>query len=207
MRKILKFLIPCTCLIIAIVCVNRIGYASNKSKETPESVALKDYQHGKFISSENENHNENLTPTLVTTSTFSFPIYNTIQAQQILNINSKNISEVLLPTKEKLWFIMEGEQPEGLIVANDIEPIRMGGENRSKDLYEIYQTIKNNTEQIKEVAYFEFEGQGLFVVSHDTNKEIYLSKGAASILNLPAGQKISDDEVIQKMKDRIAKSS
>lgn len=26
---------------------------------------------------------------------------------------------------------MKGEQPEGLIVANDTEPIRMGGENRS----------------------------------------------------------------------------
>lgn len=37
---------------------------------------------------------------------------------------------------------MKDEQPEGLIVANDTEPIRTGGENRSKDLYGLYKAIK-----------------------------------------------------------------
>ena len=36
----------------------------------------------------------------------------------------------------------EGWRPEGLIVANDTEPIRTGGENRSKDLYGLYKAIK-----------------------------------------------------------------
>ncbi|KFN02899.1 hypothetical protein D0U04_28965 [Bacillus clarus] len=198
MKKFLKFAIPCVCFVIAIVYVSSNGYASNKQKETPESIALKDYEHSKYIS------HEQIAPMKVETSTFSFPIYTTIPSQQILN--ASNVSHILLPTNEKLWFIMNGEQSEGLIVADDKTPIRTGGENRSKDLYEIYQTIKNNTTQIKEISYFEFEGQGIFIVDHETNKDMYLSKSAAAILNLPAGQKISSNEVIPKMKDRISKS-
>jgi hypothetical protein len=40
-----------------------------------------------------------------------------------------------LPTDEKLWFILNRNNPEGLIFTNEQEPIRMGGENRSKDLF------------------------------------------------------------------------
>lgn len=41
------------------------------------------------------------------------------------------------------------------------------------------------------------------VVNQNNDQEIYLSKGAAAILKLPAGQKIVSSEVIQKMKERI----
>ena len=99
---------------------------------------------------------------------------------------------------------MKGEQPEGLIVANDIEPIRTGGENRSKDLYGLYTAIKNNTNETKDISYFEFEGQGILVVNQNNDQEIYLVvKGAAAILKLPTGQKVLSSEVLQKMKERI----
>ncbi|CUB09845.1 hypothetical protein BN2127_JRS1_01630 [Bacillus cereus] len=43
-----------------------------------------------------------------------------------INNDSKKLSEHLLPTDEKLWFILNRNNPEGLIFTNDQEPIRMG---------------------------------------------------------------------------------
>ncbi|PEK49803.1 hypothetical protein COF80_13925 [Bacillus toyonensis] len=195
MGKLLKLVIPCICLMTVIIFASKISYASKNKSEPVQSIALKDYQYSKSSSSENVSFEK------ITTSSFSLPIYETISAQQILN--SSEFKHILLPTNEKLWFIMKGEQPEGLIVANDAEPIRMGGENRSKDLYELYKAITNNTNESKNLSYFEFEGQGILIVNQNNDQEIYLSKGAAAILKLPAGQKIVNSEVIQKMKERI----
>ncbi|MGQ0440960.1 hypothetical protein ACT4UT_32220, partial [Bacillus sp. B-TM1] len=86
--------------------------------------------------------------------------------------------------KIKLWFILNKNNPEGLIFTNEQEPIRMGGEKRSKDLYEIYKSIQTNVKQIKKIIYIEFEGQGLFVVCHENGEEVYASEGASFILVL-----------------------
>lgn len=177
MGKLLKLVIPCICLMTVIIFASKISYASKNKSEPVQSIALKDYQYSKSSSSENVSFEK------ITTSSFSLPIYETIPAQQILN--SSEFKHILLPTNEKLWFIMKGEQPEGLIVANDAEPIRMGGENRSKDLYELYKAITNNTNETKNLSYFEFEGQGILIVNQNNDQEIYLSKGAAAILKLP----------------------
>ncbi|WP_002147941.1 hypothetical protein [Bacillus cereus] len=187
MGKLLKLVMPCICLMTVIIFASKISYASKNKGEPVQSIALKDYQYSKSSSSENVSFEK------ITTSPFSLPIYETIPAQQMLN--SSEFKHILLPTNEKLWFIMKGEQPEGLIVANDTEPIRTGGENRSKDLYGLYKVTKN-------ISYFEFEGQGILVVNQNNDQEIYLSKGAA-ILKLPADQKILSSEIIQKMKERI----
>ncbi|PGA91556.1 hypothetical protein [Bacillus toyonensis] len=195
MGKLLKFVIPCICLMTVIIFASKISYASKNKSVPVQSIALKAYQYSKSSSSENVSFEK------ITTSPFSLPIYETIQAQQILN--SSEFKHILLPTNEKLWFIMKGEQPEGLIIANDTEPIRTGGENRSKDLYELYKAIKNNTNETKNISYFEFEGQGILAVNQNNDQEIYLSKGAAAILKRPAGQKVLNSEVIQKMKERI----
>ena len=97
---------------------------------------------------------------------------------------------------------MKGEQPEGMIVANDIEPIRTGGENRSKDLYGLYTVIKNNTNETKDISYFEFEGQGILVVNQNNDQEIYLSKSCCHI-KTSYWSKVLSSEVLQKMKERI----
>ena len=52
--------------------------------------------------------------------------------------------------------------------------------------------------------YFEFEGQGIFVVSNNNVDDVYLSIGASKVLNMPAGKKLSSTEVITQMKKHIS---
>ena len=206
MKKILRAIILGLFLSIALISLNKIAEATDNSKESPEKIALKDYQNSKSALLKDgkqlyQNHNFTSNSTLEI-STFFFHVYE-IQQQNIINNDSKNLSEYLLPTDEKLWFILNRNNPEGLIFTNEQEPIRMGGENRSKDLYKIYRSIQTNVKKIKEIIYIEFEGQGLFVVSHENGEEVYASEGASLILGVPSAKKINPDEIILKIKERI----
>lgn len=206
MKKILRTIILGLFLSIALISMNKIAQATDNSKEPPEKIALKDYQNSKSTLLKDgkqlyQNHNFTSNSPLEI-STFFFHVYE-IQQQNIINNDSKKLSEYLLPTDEKLWFILNKNTPEGLIFTNEQEPIRMGGEKRSKDLYEIYRSIQTNVKQIKKIIYIEFEGQGLFVVSHENGEEVYASEGASFILGVPSAKKINPDEIILKMKERI----
>ncbi|MEC3471143.1 hypothetical protein [Bacillus tropicus] len=206
MKKILRTIILGLFLSIALISMNKIAQATDNSKEPPEKIALKDYQNSKSTLLKDgkqlyQNHNFTSNSPLEI-STFFFHVYE-IQHQNIINNDSKKLSEYLLPTDEKLWFILNKNNPEGLIFTNEQEPIRMGGEKRSKDLYEIYKSIQTNVKQIKKIIYVEFEGQGLFVVSHENGEEVYASEGASFILGVPSAKKINPDEIILKMKERI----
>lgn len=206
MKKILRTIILGLFLSIALISMNKIAQATDNSKEPPEKIALKDYQNSKSTLLKDgkqlyQNHNFTSNSPLEI-STFFFHVYE-IQQQNIINNDSKKLSEYLLPTDEKLWFILNKNTPEGLIFTNEQEPIRMGGEKRSKDLYEIYRSIQTNVKQIKKIIYIEFEGQGLFVVSHENGEEVYASEGASFILGIPSAKKFNPDEIILKMKERI----
>jgi hypothetical protein len=188
--------------------MNKIAQATDNSKESPEKIALKDYQNSKSALLKDgkqlyQNHNFTSNSTLeISTFFFFFHVYE-IQQQNIINNDSKKLSEYLLPMDEKLWFILNRNNPEGLIFTNEQEPIRMGEKKRSKDLYEIYRSIQTNVKQIKKIIYIEFEGQGLFIVSHENGEEVYASEGASAILGVPSQKKINSDEIILKMKERI----
>jgi hypothetical protein len=187
--------------------MNKIAQATDNSKESPEKIALKDYQNSKSALLKDgkqlyQNHNFTSNSTLEISTFFFFHVYE-IQQQNIINNDSKKLSEYLLPTDEKLWFILNRNNPEGLIFTNEQEPIRMGEKKRSKDLYEIYRSIQTNVKQIKKIIYIEFEGQGLFIVSHENGEEVYASEGASAILGVPSAKKINSDEIILKMKERI----
>lgn len=206
MKKILRTIILGLFLSIALISMNKIAQATDNSKEPPEKIALKDYQNSKSTLLKDgkqlyQNHNFTSNSPLEI-STFFFHVYE-IQQQNIINNESQKLSEYLLPTDEKLWFILNKNNPEGLIFTNEQEPIRMGGEKRSKDLYEIYRSIQTNVKQIKKIIYIEFEGQGLFIVSHENGEEVYASEGASFILGVPSAKKINPDEIILKMKERI----
>ncbi|MGO5074371.1 hypothetical protein ACTQ4K_10565 [Clostridium sporogenes] len=210
-------------LVLAGVIIGSIGIASYKimASDRIENLALEDYKAGQNQSSKNmilkkDQHglkSSNLSfleknKDGLKLSDFSLPIYDMTETKDILSSDGKNISKLLKSTDKKLWFMMnENEpqgEPEGIVVVNNVNPIKMGGKNRSKDLMKIYKDIKNNVKSEEDIKYFEFEGQGIFVISHNNIDEIYLSVGASKVLDMEAGKKISSKEFMSQMKKYIS---
>lgn len=210
-------------LVLAGVIIGSIGIASYKimASDRIENLALEDYKAGQNQSSKNmilkkDQHglkSSNLSSLEknkdgLKLSDFSLPIYDMTETKDILSSDGKNISKLLKSTDKKLWFMMnENEpqgEPEGIVVVNNVNPIKMGGKNRSKDLMKIYKDIKNNVKLEENIKYFEFEGQGIFVISHNNIDEIYLSVGASKVLDMEAGKKISSKEFMSQMKKYIS---
>ncbi len=183
-----------------------IGLASHSimASDRAENIALNDYKAGQSQKNIMKNISPQENEDGIKLSDFSIPIYNTIQGKEILSTDAKNISKILKSTDEKLWFMMNQNEPEGIVVANNVNPIKMGGKNRSKDLMKIYKDVKSNMTSKQEIKYFEFEGQGVFFVSGDNGDDVYLSIGASKILNMDAGKKLSSVDVISQMKKHIS---
>ncbi|APH13293.1 hypothetical protein NPD5_2568 [Clostridium sporogenes] len=206
-------------LVLAGVIIGSIGIASYKimASDRIENLALEDYKAGQSQSSKNmilkkDQHglkSSNLSSLEknkdgLKLSDFSLPIYDMTETKDILSSDGKNISKLLKSTDKKLWFMMNENEPEGIVVVNNVNPIKMGGKNRSKDLMKIYKDIKNNVKSEEDIKYFEFEGQGIFVISHNNIDEIYLSVGASKVLDMEAGKKISSKEFMSQMKKYIS---
>ncbi|AVQ38389.1 hypothetical protein C7M56_06705 [Clostridium botulinum] len=206
-------------LVLAGVIIGSIGIASYKIRASDriENLALEDYKAGQSQSSKNmifkkDQHglkSSNLSSLEknkdgLKLSDFSLPIYDMTETKDILSSDGKNISKLLKSTDKKLWFMMNENEPEGIVVVNNVNPIKMGGKNRSKDLMKIYKDIKNNVKSEEDIKYFEFEGQGIFVISHNNIDEIYLSVGASKVLDMEAGKKISSKEFMSQMKKYIS---
>lgn len=191
-------------LVLAGVVIGAIGIASYNimASDRVENLALGDYKAGQNQSSKYILPKKNQDGLQL--SDFSLPIYSMAEAKDILSSDGKNISKLLQSTDKKLWFMMNEGEPEGIVVANDVKPIKMGGKNRSKDLMKIYKDIKNNVKSEQNIKYFEFEGQGIFVISHNNIDEIYLSVGASKVLDMEAGKKISSKEFMSQMKKYIS---
>ncbi|MCR1972529.1 hypothetical protein NSA52_00095 [Clostridium sporogenes] len=198
-------------LVLAGVVIGAIGIASYNimASDRVENLALEDYKAGQkdYKAGQNQSAKDILPKKNqdgLQLSDFSLPIYSMAEAKDILSSDGKNISKLLQSTDKKLWFMMNEDEPEGIVVANDVRPIKMGGKNRSKDLMKIYKDIKNNVKSEEDIKYFEFEGQGIFVISHNNIDEIYLSVGASKVLDMEAGKKISSKEFISQMKKYIS---
>ncbi|APF28937.1 hypothetical protein NPD7_3535 [Clostridium sporogenes] len=206
-------------LVLAGVIIGSIGIASYKimASDRIENLALEDYKAGQSQSSKNmilkkDQHglkSSNLSSLEknkdgLKLSDFSLPMYDMTETKDILSSDGKNISKLLKSTDKKLWFMMNENEPEGIVVVNNVNPIKMGGKNRSKDLMKIYKDIKNNVKSEEDIKYFEFEGQGIFVISHNNIDEIYLSVGASKVLDMEAGKKISSKEFMSQMKKYIS---
>ncbi|EPY2272779.1 hypothetical protein ACXAUS_001624 [Clostridium sporogenes] len=206
-------------LVLAGVIIGSIGIASYKimASDRIENLALEDYKAGQNQSSKNmilkkDQHglkSSNLSSLEknkdgLKLSDFSLPIYDMTETKDILSSDGKNISKVLKSTDKKLWFMMNENEPEGIVVVNNVNPIKMGGKNRSKDLMKIYKDIKYNVKSKQNIKYFEFQGQGVLVVSNNNVDNVYLSMGAAKVLDMTAGKKLSSKEVITQMKKYIS---
>ena len=191
-------------LVLAGVVIGAIGITSYNimASDRVENLALEDYKAGQNQSAKYILPKKNQDGLQL--SDFSLPIYSMAETKYILSSDGKNISKLLQSTDKKLWFMMNEDEPEGIVVANDVRPIKMGGKNRSKDLMKIYKDIKNNVKSKENIKYFEFEGQGIFVISHNNIDEIYLSIGASKVLDMEAGKKISTKEFMSQMKKYIS---
>ncbi|MCW6092317.1 hypothetical protein LAV60_03900 [Clostridium sporogenes] len=198
-------------LVLAGVVIGAIGITSYNimASDRVENLALEDYKAGQKDCKAGQNQSAKyILPKKnqdgLQLSDFSLPIYSMAETKYILSSDGKNISKLLQSTDKKLWFMMNEDEPEGIVVANDVRPIKMGGKNRSKDLMKIYKDIKNNVKSKENIKYFEFEGQGIFVISHNNIDEIYLSIGASKVLDMEAGKKISSKEFMSQMKKYIS---
>ena len=198
-------------LVLAGVVIGAIGITSYNimASDRVENLALEDYKAGQKDCKAGQNQSAKyILPKKnqdgLQLSDFSLPIYSMAETKYILSSDGKNISKLLQSTDKKLWFMMNEDEPEGIVVANDVRPIKMGGKNRSKDLMKIYKDIKNNVKSKENIKYFEFEGQGIFVISHNNIDEIYLSIGASKVLDMEAGKKISSNEFMSQMKKYIS---
>ncbi|EDU39228.1 MULTISPECIES: hypothetical protein [Clostridium] len=198
-------------LVLAGVVIGAIGITSYNimASDRVENLALEDYKAGQKDCKAGQNQSAKyILPKKnqdgLQLSDFSLPIYSMAETKDILSSDGKNISKLLQSTDKKLWFMMNEDEPEGIVVANDVRPIKMGGKNRSKDLMKIYKDIKNNVKSKENIKYFEFEGQGIFVISHNNIDEIYLSIGASKVLDMEAGKKISSKEFMSQMKKYIS---
>lgn len=198
-------------LVLAGVVIGAIGITSYNimASDRVENLALEDYKAGQKDCKAGQNQSAKyILPKKnqdgLQLSDFSLPIYSMAETKYILSSDGKNISKLLQSTDKKLWFMMNEDEPEGIVVANDVRPIKMGGKNRSKDLMKIYKDIKNNVKSKENIKYFEFEGQGIFVISHNNIDELYLSIGASKVLDMEAGKKISSKEFMSQMKKYIS---
>ncbi|MDK8183473.1 hypothetical protein [Paenibacillus sp. UMB4589-SE434] len=169
------------------------------TSERPEQTALMDY----VWNMQSDKENLSTAASKLTLSRFSLAIDDTLTADRIYSYKGNRISELLRPTGERLWFAMNEQAPEGIIIANVKEPVRMGGKYRSLDLFHLYNKVRATVETDEQIRYFEFEGQSMLAACLPDREDIYLTASAAMLLDLPAGQKIPAEQVIEKMKEWI----
>ncbi len=134
-------------LVLAGVIIGSIGIASYKimASDRIENLALEDYKAGQSQSSKNmilkkDQHglkSSNLSSLEknkdgLKLSDFSLPMYDMTETKDILSSDGKNISKLLKSTDKKLWFMMNENEPEGIVVVNNVNPIKMGGKTEVK---------------------------------------------------------------------------
>ncbi len=120
-------------LVLAGVVIGAIGIASYNimASDRVENLALEDYKAGQkdYKAGENQSAKDILPKKNqdgLQLSDFSLPIYSMAEAKDILSSDGKNISKLLQSTDKKLWFMMNEDEPEGIVVANDVRPIKNG---------------------------------------------------------------------------------
>ncbi|MDO3681926.1 hypothetical protein [Paenibacillus ehimensis] len=177
------------------------GYAAFNS---PEQTGLQDFIQIQQQQKEKSLAGDSLSSAQL--SEFSIAIDATATAEQIQAYSDDSFKKLLQPTNERLWFVMNHGAPEGILIANDKEPVKMGGKNRSKDLLKLYHSARGLAANDEQIRYVEFEGQGMLLVLDGKAESVFLSQGLASLLQLPEGQAQPKD-VIAKMKARIASTS
>ncbi|MGG1660702.1 hypothetical protein [Brevibacillus sp. NRS-1366] len=135
-------------------------------------------------------------------SDYSIPEY-VISAEDILASEGTDISAILKPTENQLWFMMNDNEAEGIIIANDKEPVLMGGKKGAKKLQKLYKELQKDITKGDKILYFEFQGGGIFLIEKSNKQDVWLSERASTILELEAYKKLKPEVVLKSMKERI----
>ncbi|MFP3415710.1 hypothetical protein SB773_30135, partial [Bacillus sp. SIMBA_074] len=115
--------------------------------------------------------------------------------------------DLLVPSDEKLWFIMEGDNAKGIVIATDTEPIQAGLEKTGPELYEMYKDIIQENGKDVQGKYSDYAGGFIFVaVDSNGNEGIWLEERAAKLLDLNPGTKYSSEQVLESINDGLISS-
>ncbi len=199
--KVYKVLVPVVALAL---CFSAVSFADS---ESGREKALRDYKQSQESKSKMLSSKEKKVISDLKLSDFSIDMYHIKSANVITEFDGTNISEILTPSEEKLSFMMNGEEAEGIIIATESEPVLMGGINKSKNLFKVLKSLKKEMKQGSEIRYFEFQGGGIFLTEDDKKEVVYLSERAAAILDLEEGKKYKSEAVLEKMKEKASNTS
>ncbi|USG64510.1 hypothetical protein NDK47_20520 [Brevibacillus ruminantium] len=124
--------------------------------------------------------------------------------EEILSFQGSRLTELLIPSDEKLWFIMDGKQVKGIVLATDTESRGAGREKTGPELYEMYQKIVNDLGEDVRLKYFDYAGGYIFVaVNSDGDESVWLEQRAARLLDATPGTKYNPEEIIEKIREGI----
>ena len=127
--------------------------------------------------------------------------------ETIKSFKGSSITDLLVPSDEKLWFIMEGDKAKGIVIATDTEPIQAGLEKTGPELYEMYKDIIQEYGKDVQVKYSDYAGGFIFVaVDSNGNESIWLEERAAKLLDLSPGTKYSSEQVLESINDGLNSS-
>ncbi|MEJ8547837.1 hypothetical protein [Brevibacillus borstelensis] len=125
----------------------------------------------------------------------------------IKSFKGSSLTELLVPSDEKLWFIMEGDKAKGIVIATDTEPIQAGREKTGPELYEMFNNIIQEFGKDVQVNYLDYAGGFIFVaVDANGNEGIWLEERAARLLDLSPGTKYSTEQVLESINDGLNSS-
>ncbi|CAM5794076.1 MULTISPECIES: hypothetical protein [Brevibacillus] len=128
-------------------------------------------------------------------------------SEAIKSFKGSSITDLLVPSDEKLWFIMEGDKAKGIVIATDTEPIQAGLEKTGPELYEMYKDIIQEYGKDVQVKYLDYAGGFIFVaVDPNGNEGIWLEERAAKLLDLSPGTKYSSEQVLESINDGLNSS-
>jgi hypothetical protein len=116
--------------------------------------------------------------------------------EEILSYEGSTMTDLLLPSDEKLSFILDGNQVKGFTLATDTRPI-MAGESGS-ELFELHEKIKAELGEDVNLTYVFYAGGFIFVAVDPKGQEsVWLDRRAATILNVSPSTPYAPEEILE----------
>lgn len=139
--KTYKLILP---VIALALCFGAVSFADS---ESGKEKALRDYKRSQEAKTKQLSAKERNVVSDLKLSDFSIDMFYIKSVDVITSYNGSKISEILEPSDEKLSFMMNGDDPEGIIIATENEPVLMGSINKSKKLIQNFTDTQERKER------------------------------------------------------------